>query len=144
MRGKLGRFFNSISLLFYIVQRLRYTHNLASKRDPVASTLTKKKWLLTKNTAIFAADCTSSSSFILYSAGIALYTSLFTLQQMRQLKRLHVLLSELRLMSFILMTSKKKAVKLATSVWSAGKWKARKGRVEPTWNQVIERLRSHA
>lgn len=62
--------------------------------------------------AIFVADCISSSSFILYSAGNALYTSLFTLQQMRQLKRLRVLLSELRLMSFVLMTSRKKQLNL--------------------------------
>ena len=58
------------------------------------------------------ADCVSSSSFILYSSETALYTSLFTLQQMWQLKRLHVLLSELRLMSLILMTSKKKQLNL--------------------------------
>lgn len=58
------------------------------------------------------ADRVSSSSFILYSSETALYTSLFTLQQMWQLKRLHVLLSELRLMSFILMTSKKKQLNL--------------------------------
>ena len=58
------------------------------------------------------ADRVSSSSFILYSSETALYTSLFTLQQMWQLKRLHVLLSELRLMSLILMTSKKKQLNL--------------------------------
>lgn len=76
--------------------------------NPVASTLTK----MASYKAIFVADCISSSSFILYSAGNALYTSLFTLQQMRQLKRLRVLLSELRLMSFVLMTSRKKQLNL--------------------------------